>query len=1229
MSDIILPVAGAAAGFALGGFNGAVLGANLGSGIHSSFLASPTRLPTRHGIRLTDLRIQTSTYGKTIPTIYGSMRLAGNIIWSTDIKEVTREQNHSAGGKGGATRTTSTSVTYEYFVTLAIALCEGEIDEIVRAWADSKVLTEDILSSAQGKYNIHLGAENQPPDDIIAKYKSPGSFSAYRGLAYIVIEDFPLAQFGNRIPNFTFEVKRSGTLSVEKKIKDIVLIPGAGEMVYSTTPHTKQDGHQTTSRFVESGEKSYINVHNYESKADVLVALDQMQRTLPALEWVALVVTWFATDTDAATCDIVPKVEFHGSTQIKPYNWKVAGISRNDAEKVLYIDDTIPTYGGTPSDHTVIEICKELHHRKLKVLLYPMVFVDQLTPDKKPWRGRITPKDTNAVTQWFTKEKGYNAFILHYASLTSGLVDGFVIGSEMIGMTQFHDKKNHHPTVDHFITLARKVKQSLASHTLVTYAADWSEYHSYDGWFYLDKLWADDAIDIVGIDAYFPLTTDIDQQDIHYDNIKSHWSKGEGWDYYWNTERTQKHSYSHPQYAWKNLAYWWSHTHTNPDGKVTAWKPKMKPVWFTEFGFPSVDGCSNQPNVFYDPGSVESFFPRKSHGQVDFYAQRQAIEATLDFLEEQQQKDGNAELIPRRFLWCWDARPFSFWPDLEGVWHDSNLWRTGHWVQGKLGNSTLALVVASLLEKAGLRPGDYDVSALTGIVDGYIVQEQTTIRHTLEQLTAIFLFDIVESDGILKCVPRQQKSALDIPYQHLVPTQNKDIQDLVEITYAHELALPQKITVNYLDRPFNYNPVNQSAARSTVNTINHITLQLAMVLSASQARRIADIMLYNAWQERIQFSCILPPQYAYIEPGDVITLSMHDTQHTIRVTKTDNERNGLLRIYGVASDISIYSQYNHIEDTPYTQKTPTPIADTYLLCIDAPPLPAPYNNSQKLLMATAPNSSEWSGAVIYSAQNNDQYALLESTKHKATFGAAITTLNTGKFVSWDSVNTVDIILTSGILDSKDKLSVLNGSNAAILGNELIQFRHAKLVSEHTYRLSMLLRGRQGTEWAIPLHQEGENFVLLSPSLLSITMANHMIGKDRLYKAVSIGKSLATTQEQSFQYKACNLKPLSPVHLKSRRDDNGNIHITWVRRARTDNDWRDHVDVPLDEQIEAYEIDIIKNKRTIRTIITNVPFTTYTHTQQHSDFGSRADHVDICVYQISQYVGRGYGVKARI
>ncbi|MFY9589535.1 hypothetical protein [Rickettsia endosymbiont of Halotydeus destructor] len=307
----ILPVVGGAFGLMLGGSGGAIKGAVLGAAIGNLFGKKKKTNDNfssniREGARLNDLKVQISSYGEVIPKVYGTIRLAGNIIWATDIKEF-ETKGFEEYGEDDFRRV----INYNYSASLAIAICEGEIEEIIRIWADGTLLTEGTLRASQGKFNIHLGTEEQLPDDIIAKYKTPGTYPAYRGLCYIVFEDLPLAQFGNCIPNFTFEVRKKTQIkpSVEDKIKEIVLIPGAGEFVYSNTVHYKQYRTKVGRKTVDFWGKNYLNIHNYSGKANMLLAMEQMAKTLPNLEWVAVVVCWFATASNAGNCRIVPKVE--------------------------------------------------------------------------------------------------------------------------------------------------------------------------------------------------------------------------------------------------------------------------------------------------------------------------------------------------------------------------------------------------------------------------------------------------------------------------------------------------------------------------------------------------------------------------------------------------------------------------------------------------------------------------------------------------------------------------------------------------------------------------------------------------------------------------------------------------------------------------------------------------------------------------------------------------------
>ena len=78
-----------------------------GNAIDNAVFAS--KLPSVEGPRLSDLAVQSSAYGQVIPTVYGTSRIAGNIIWAQPIKETATTSSASVGGKGGSPKQSQTT----------------------------------------------------------------------------------------------------------------------------------------------------------------------------------------------------------------------------------------------------------------------------------------------------------------------------------------------------------------------------------------------------------------------------------------------------------------------------------------------------------------------------------------------------------------------------------------------------------------------------------------------------------------------------------------------------------------------------------------------------------------------------------------------------------------------------------------------------------------------------------------------------------------------------------------------------------------------------------------------------------------------------------------------------------------------------------------------------------------------------------------------------------------
>ena len=196
MSNLVIPATTAGIGFWLGGGQGAALGWAIGSGYQAG-----ENSPQQDTIG--DLRVQTSTYGTTIPLVSGKQRVAGNVIWATD--KTTRQV--SQGGKGGGPDTSITA----YNISMAIAICKGPILGITRVWEDGK-LTADV-NGTQTKLpgTLYLGTDAQTPDSVMESIEGVGNVPAYKGIAYMVLEDFDLGADG-RVPMFSFEVVKAEAL---------------------------------------------------------------------------------------------------------------------------------------------------------------------------------------------------------------------------------------------------------------------------------------------------------------------------------------------------------------------------------------------------------------------------------------------------------------------------------------------------------------------------------------------------------------------------------------------------------------------------------------------------------------------------------------------------------------------------------------------------------------------------------------------------------------------------------------------------------------------------------------------------------------------------------------------------------------------------------------------------------------------------------------------------------
>ena len=601
MATIVLSAVGAAVGSSIGGgilglssvVIGRAAGAIVGRIIDQKIMGEGSE--TVETGRVDRFRLTGASEGAPIPQVFGRMRVGGHVIWASRVREeaIAVDEANGSGGSGKGVLTGASSgpdtIEYHYFQSLAVALCEGEITRVGRVWIDGEEVAPDALNM-----RVYTGTETQAPDPKIEAVEGAGNVPAYRGTAYVVIEELDLTAFGNRIPVFNFEVMRPEQPGQKNEVargtKAVALIPGTGEYALATTTVHYGD---TPGRSIPANE------HTPLGKTDFAASLEMLDGELPNLKAASLVVSWFGDDLRCGQCEITPRVE-RNTEDGHEMPWSVCGLDRASAGLVPFDDEDRPVYGGTPTDQSVIEAIQAIAATGKQVTFYPFILMSQM-PDNGltdpwtgaadqpvlPWRGRITlsaapgepgsPDGTataaaqvasffgtaqpgdfaitgDTVSYSGPAEWSYRRFILHNAWLckAAGGVEAFLIGSELRALTQIRGAGDSFPVVDALIQLAADVRTILGPGTFLSYAADWSEYFGYhpddgsdDLFFHLDPLWADANIDFIGIDNYMPLSDwrdGIDHADADWgaiynlDYLKANILGGEGYDWFYASD---------------------------------------------------------------------------------------------------------------------------------------------------------------------------------------------------------------------------------------------------------------------------------------------------------------------------------------------------------------------------------------------------------------------------------------------------------------------------------------------------------------------------------------------------------------------------------------------------------------------------------------------------------------------------------------------------------------------
>lgn len=532
--------------------------------------------------------------------------------------------------------------------------------------------------------------------------------------------------------------------------------------------------------------------------------------------------------------------------------------------------------------------------------------------------------------------------------------------------------------------------------------------------------------------------------------------------------------------------------------------------------------------------------------------------------------------------------------------------------------------------RAGDASGTYDTSELIDIVPGLRVRTPASPRAVIESLQDLYGFAPCDSQGVVKYVKLGKPSILVIPDDDLCAhdENGSDIPSPLQVVLGNDIELPAQIFLSYFDYDAQYQLGVQNWHRQHTSSKIVRQIGLDITLTAKVAKQMVDAIGERTIREADKYTFYLLRKtavgvsgdliaYAQLEPTDVVTVKGLDLRITNRV---DNQATGILKFEAVRSHPGVVIQTGAgggESDGIPSPSIPIP-QDTELVIGDWPWIEDEGRQRVVQVAMQGALRRPWKGAVLNkSSDGGTTYDAVLTDNAPATIGETLTALpNFGGGYVFDEGPGVQVLIHpgGGELASATRRAVLGGANFAMVGAEMIQFKTATLTDTNTYTLTGLLRGRHGTQWAMRGHAVGDVFCLL-PTPLTLDALPVDYGFMRHYKAVTLGRTLASATAYPFRSNGVSLAPYSPVQLGAGfAGDPGSADITlrWRRRTRLGRGWVNaraptgQDSMPLGEATEAYRVRIWEDgtfQTVVRTLtVTDARTLTYTAAMQVEDFG---------------------------
>lgn len=1219
----------------------------LGASIAGSMILNGNKKPQG---KVNDVRVSSSSYGRGIPKVWGTMRVTGNCFWATDFREekvyMTQKGKEKTGTKGKMKgKKGKAQPVYKYYANFAMGLAEGPIDDVLRIWADNNLIynklnpdddhivnvgfsrnNEDEDSgkgsqkSGAGKkgsggnsgrfaFRFYNGSDSQKPDPFMESSRGEGqACPAYRDLAYLMFENFAVGDFGNRIPTITAEVTSKSVGSNMIKVFENMPPPPGGWYRGSSGPVQMQWANLCLVR------NEFMSLGRRDSDRHIIWRFWNMdtRKEVRRIDFTGML---------PQTCphgqsEVINKLPIYKQT----HTW-----GPDLAEDGFY---------GTTNNG---DVCLQPPRGNYG----PVVFVDPASGSLiKSWgvMGNILSDPYEGIFvpggMFTTIGQGMDGQPETYNLIyeTFGRIHIFNGEYNKVGVIHCGGRRTNYRTG------AYGTKQAIFF-TSTDYAGT-SQFHFYSAPVEGPRM------EVQPGDTMPTLTSSV-ASEIHFASWPSvAGSKG-------NTLVIHHMAYVAGVKAFCFIA-----------GDVTAspYLVKMDPETGKVLWEKQIPGLGGPPGGFRGPSQYINtnswnWFYGNRFVKVDWFNETVVIQPNERGVDR-----------PAEYLGSY------YWSERDAIITATTQTSDGYAApviiyqdRKKQAGVSLQKVAEDVAQAVGIDLSKINATDLATQeeLNGYMYENPTEARQVLEELAQVYQFDCIEIDGMLVFKMRGQNSIKTIPEVMLGLVEgDTENQRLVE-TVQNQLELPERVSVTYFDPKNDYESGQQYFKRPTrpipvASTREHYEVTFNMALLNDNAKSMAKRILYAAWSERTSYEFVLPRDYLTLDPSDVITLSLKDGRSIdCRITDITMGANLELQITAVNQLADSY-RHNAVTAPPEGVVT-QPGGSTYFAAphiMDIPYIEDSHEETATNLgyyWAALAWNPGFNFGILQSSFEGSDWATEGMTQLDALWGYTknvvpkpargwnieddLTQITLIPGFDWNAAGTV--FTWESIPDDQWP----SDKNMIVIGEEVILFKDVVENADKTVTISRLIRGYRGSIDAAYAHTTGNNkWVLMNENAVKLASEDlTYLNKQQKY-IINTGNLFSQyVGAKNLELKGGTERPLPPGDLRRVNNADGSVTFRWSYSTRVGGSLKSGTgSVPVGEDslqfvffllkqpydattwdpdkasLWAYKSDILTSGQ---INVTNTILSAAGLTNKHD--------LHIVIHQISASVGWGFPLGAKI